>query len=98
LGWAIFSTCSDDRVTPPSQKEAPAVEPGSIDELVRVIALALRYQGAPQGTMVHDLSKLGLAPARIAELLGTTANTVSQQKRKARPAWPPKSSSGEAQR
>jgi predicted transcriptional regulator len=48
--------------------------------------------------MVHDLSKLGLAPARIAELLGTTANTVSQQKRKARPAWPPKSSSGEAQR
>jgi hypothetical protein len=46
-------------VTPPSQKkEAPAVEPGSIDELVRIIALALRYQGAPQGALVHDLSAL----------------------------------------
>lgn len=82
-------------MTPPAQKkEAPAVEPGSIDELVRIITLALRYQGAPQGTMVHDLSKLGLAPARIAELLGTTANTVSQQKRKNRPAWPPTPGAG----
>jgi hypothetical protein len=82
-------------MTPPAQKKTPAVAPGSIDELVRIIVLALRYQGAPQGTMVHDLSKLGLEPARIAELLATTANTVSQQKRKARPVWPPKQISGE---
>jgi hypothetical protein len=84
---------------PPAQKGGnPTVDPGSLDELVRMIALQLRYQGAPQGSLVHDMSKLGLAPARIAELLGTTANTVSQQKRKARPVWPPKSNSGEAQK
>jgi hypothetical protein len=83
-------------MTPPAQKKTPAVEPGSIDELVRIIALALRYLGAPQGTMVHDLSKLGLEPARIAELLGTTANTVSQQKRQKHPAWPPKPGAAEA--
>jgi hypothetical protein len=67
--------------------DSPSVVPGSIDELIRMIALQLRYQGAPQGALVHDLSNLGLAPARIAELLGTSANTVSQQKRKARPSW-----------
>lgn len=66
------------------------VEPGSIDELVRVMMLQLRYQGAPQGALVHDLSRLGLTPTRIGELLDTSANTVSQQKRKKRPAWPPK--------
>jgi hypothetical protein len=64
------------------------VEPGSVDELVRVAALFLKYQGAPQGARVHDLTTAGLEPSRIAELLGTTANTVSQQKRKKRPKWP----------
>jgi hypothetical protein len=83
-------------MTPPAQKKTPAVEPSSIGELVRIIALALRYLGVPQGTMVHDLSKLGLEPARIAELLGTTANTVSQPKRQKRPAWPPKPGAVEA--
>lgn len=72
------------------EKAATTVEPGSIDELVRVIILQLRYSGAPQGALVHDLSKLGLAPARIAELLGTKAPTVRQQKTEKRPSWPPK--------
>jgi DNA-binding CsgD family transcriptional regulator len=39
--------------------------------------------------LVHDLSGLGFGPARIADLLGTTPNTVSQQKRAARPKWSP---------
>lgn len=71
-----------------AKKDDTVVEPGSVDELTRVLALALRYSGAPQGALVHDLSKLGLAPARIAEMLATTPNTVSQQKRQKRPAWP----------
>jgi hypothetical protein len=71
------------------------VEAGSVDELTRVVSCFLRYQGIPQGTLVHDLSDLGFGPARIAELLGTTPNTVSQQKRRARPAWPKKSALGE---
>jgi hypothetical protein len=66
------------------------VEPGSVDELTRVIALTLRYQGIPMGTLVHDLSDAGLAPARIATLLNTTSASVSQQKYAKRPVWPPK--------
>jgi hypothetical protein len=71
-----------------AKKEVPEVEPGSIDELVRVAALALKYQGVPQGVLVHDLSDAGFVPSRIAVLLGTTPNTVSQQKRAKRPKWP----------
>lgn len=66
---------------------ARVVEVGSVDELTRMLALTLKYE-VPQGVLVHDLSKAGLAPTRIAELLGTTPNTVSQAKRAKRPKWP----------
>jgi hypothetical protein len=69
-------------------KATDSIEPGSVDELVRVAVLLLKYQGAPQGALVHDLSAAGLAPARIAALIGTTRNTVSQYKRSPRPRWP----------
>jgi hypothetical protein len=72
------------------QDETVTVQPGSIDELARILALTLKYQGVPQVVLVHDLSKAGLGPARIASLILTTPNTVSQQKRKRRPEWPPK--------
>jgi hypothetical protein len=71
-----------------ARKSTGGPEPGSIDELVRVAVLFLKYQRAPQGAMVHDLTAAGLAPTRIAELLGTTPNTFSQQKREKRPKWP----------
>jgi len=74
-------------VAAPSVVPQP-LEPGSIDELVRVAVLFLRYQGIPQGVLVHDFSAAGMTPSRVAELVGTTPNTVSQQKRKPRPAWP----------
>jgi hypothetical protein len=76
-------------VSPQPKTDAQGVEPGSVDELTRVLSLHLRYSGAPQVALVHDLTKLGLAPARIAVLLGTTPNTVSQQKRDKRPEWAP---------
>ncbi len=76
-------------MSPQPKTDAKTVDPGSVDELTRVLALHLRYSGAPQVALVHDLTKLGLSPARIAELLGTTPNTVSQQKRDKRPDWPP---------
>lgn len=69
-------------------KESP--EPGSLDEFARIAVLFMRYQGAPQRVLIHDLSKLGLQPARIAELLGTTSGTVRSEKREKRPDWPPK--------
>lgn len=64
------------------------VEPGSVDELARVLVLALRYTGAPQGALVHDLSSLGLHATRIAELLGATGASVRAQKSQKRPDWP----------
>jgi len=67
--------------------KATEVEPGSADELSRILALGLKYQ-VPQIVLVHDLSKAGLSPKRIAELLGTSANAVSQAKRQKRPKWP----------
>lgn len=70
-------------------KKVAEVEAGTVDELVRITALALKYQGVPQGVLVHDLSDAGFAPSRIATLIGTTPNTVSQQKRQKRPKWPP---------
>jgi hypothetical protein len=36
-------------MTPPAQKKTPAIEPSSIDELVRIIALALRYLACRRG-------------------------------------------------
>jgi hypothetical protein len=70
------------------KKVKAAVEPGSIDELTRIFVLSLKYQGVPQGTLVHDLTAAGLGVARIAELIQTTPNTVSQAKRQTRPKWP----------
>lgn len=74
-----------------SKKEEVVVEPGSIDELAHLLALFLKYQGVPQAVLVQDLSKAGLSPSRIASLILTTPNTVSQQKRQKRPDWPPRS-------
>jgi hypothetical protein len=85
----IMAAKATARTKKPEGKPA-TVEPGSVDELVRVTVLGLRYEGAPQGALVHDLSKLGLEPARIAELLGAKATTVRQQKTEKRPIWPPK--------
>jgi hypothetical protein len=77
-------------VSPQPKQDTKAVEPGSVDELTRLMAMHMRYSGAPQTTLIHDLSRLGLQPARIAELLGTTPNNVSQRKRDKRPDWPPR--------
>ena len=77
---------------PKAKKEAEptVVQPGSIDELTHIMALLMKYQGVPQRVLVHDLSKAGLTPTRIAALILTTPNTVSQEKRQKRPDWPPK--------
>lgn len=69
------------------KRAKPEVAAGSTDELTRLIALDLKYR-VPQGVLVHDLTKAGLGPSRIAELLGTTANSVNQAKRRKRPQWP----------
>jgi hypothetical protein len=73
-----------------AKKKAATLEAGSVDELTHVLAMSLKYQGVPQVVLVHDMTKAGMAPKRIADLLGTTNNSVSQAKRQKRPKWPPK--------
>ncbi len=77
------------------KEETTEIAAGSVDELAHLLALSLRYQGVPQRVLVHDLTKAGLTPGRIASLILTTPNTVSQQKRKKRPEWPPKRAAGD---
>ena len=70
-----------------TKEASEIVEPGSVDELARIIVLALRYMGVPQGTLVHDLSALGLKAPRIATLLATKRTSVNAQKSQKRPEW-----------
>lgn len=82
------ATKGDNRKGSLTARKRPEVEAGSVDELVRVIALTLRYSDVPQGVLIHDMVKAGWGPTRIADLLGTTPNTVNQQRRAKRPKWP----------
>jgi DNA-directed RNA polymerase specialized sigma24 family protein len=48
-----------------------------IEELVRLTALQIRLQLGNQTEAIIELDRAGLGAARIAELLGTTPNTVN---------------------
>jgi DNA-directed RNA polymerase specialized sigma24 family protein len=61
-----------------------------LDELVRLHALDLRRRSASQVDAILELSKAGLGPTRIAELLGTTAGTVNVALAKAKKRKPKK--------
>jgi DNA-binding NarL/FixJ family response regulator len=56
------------------------------EELVRLITIQLRLQLGSQSKCIAELSKAGLGPKRIAELLGTTPNTVNVTLQKAKKA------------
>jgi len=62
------------------------------EEIVRLMVLHLRRSVESQSQAIEDLSKAGFAPARIAVLLGTTANTVNVQLAKAKKRNRPKES------
>jgi hypothetical protein len=47
------------------------------EELVRLHVIDLRRRLGNQTETIVELSRAGFGPSRIAELLGTTANTVS---------------------
>ena len=55
-----------------------------IEELVRLMAIDLRQRSQNQGEAILELNKAGFGPSRIAELLGTTANTVNVTIQKAK--------------
>jgi DNA-binding CsgD family transcriptional regulator len=48
------------------------------EEIVRLLAIQLRCQAATQAEAIVEMARAGFGAVRIAELLGTTPNTVSQ--------------------
>lgn len=58
------------------------------EEIVRLLALGLRHRVESQAEAIQELNKIGFGPSRIADLLGTTANTVNVTlaKKRAAPA------------
>lgn len=54
------------------------------DEIVRLLAIQVRRQFESQGEAILELSRAGFGAARIADLLGTTPNTVNVAIQKAK--------------
>lgn len=59
------------------------------EEVVRLLAIQLRRDTESQAEAIEEMNRAGFGPSRIAELLGTTPNTVnvalsSAKKRKGR--------------
>lgn len=48
-----------------------------IEEVVRLLAIQLRRETESQAQAIEEMSRAGFGPTRIAELLGTTPNTVN---------------------
>lgn len=54
------------------------------EEIVRLMAIDLRLRLGSQGEVIQELNKAGFGPSRIAELIGTTPNTVNVTIQKAK--------------
>jgi DNA-directed RNA polymerase specialized sigma24 family protein len=54
------------------------------EEIVRLLALQVRMRFENQADAIRELYRAGFGPARIAELLGTSAGTVNVTVAKAR--------------
>lgn len=50
---------------------------GSADEVARLLALQIRLSVGNQARAIVELSRAGIRPSRIAELLGTSPGTVN---------------------
>ena len=58
--------------------------PQQLEELSRLMALQIRLAIGNQSQTILELHRLGISIRRIAELLGTTSNTVNVSIRKAK--------------
>jgi hypothetical protein len=56
------------------------------EEMVRLLAIQIRRTARSQNEAILEMGKAGFGPARIATLLGTTPDTVSQTLKMARRA------------
>ena len=48
-----------------------------LEEIVRLLAIQLRRDVESQAEAIEELNRAGFGPTRIAQLLGTTPNTVN---------------------
>jgi len=48
-----------------------------LEEVVRLLVLGIRKNAGSQSAAILELSRAGFGASRIAELLGTTPNTVN---------------------
>ena len=55
-----------------------------LEEVVRLMAIDLRLRMQSQGEVIQELNRAGFGPSRIAELIGTTPNTVNVTIQKAK--------------
>jgi hypothetical protein len=72
------------------------VEPGSLDEVARLLALVLKRDRPMQETIV-EMSEVGLGPKRISELVGTSqgyAGVAIDRARKKKKKTGPKTRKG----
>jgi DNA-binding CsgD family transcriptional regulator len=53
------------------------VDDNMLDDVARLLAVLIRLQTRTQAEAITEMSRSGLGPTRIAELLGTTPNTVN---------------------
>lgn len=58
----------------------------ALEDIARLLAVLVRRTGDSQAEVIRELSAVGIAPRRIASLLGTTPNTVSVTLSKSRRA------------
>lgn len=63
-------------------EQSPAT--GHIDELVRLKVLELRREAESQTDLILEMKEVGFENARIADLLGTTTDTVGASIRQAK--------------
>lgn len=57
---------------------------GTLDEVVRLLAILVRRGANTQTDAIVEMSKAGFKSSRIADLLGTTTNTANVTVQKAR--------------
>lgn len=53
------------------------MENDKLDDVARLLAVLIKLRTPSQAEAIREMSRSGLGPTRIAELLGTTPNTVN---------------------
>jgi DNA-directed RNA polymerase specialized sigma24 family protein len=88
ISFPINSTTKDWSTLPKAAKPKTKALTlaGPQDELVALAVLLLRRDASSQSELAREMHSAGFSSSRIAELLGTTANTINQAIQKGKKA------------